>query len=140
MEAGPGANHRRTAAPEAIVVVMPLTPPAHLRPLAASRWAWLARRPAGVIALALGLASFIVVAVAQPTLWSTPDWRLTVPGLAAAALAAVASIARREAGAYPLWLIGLGLAGAAVVLGWFLVLAVVLGATVALILILHAVM
>jgi hypothetical protein len=115
-----------------------LIKPDPLRPAARSR-GWLARRPAGAIAVALGLASFVVVAVAQPALWATPDPRLSVPGLAVTGVAAVASIARRER-AYPLWLAGLGLAGAAVVLGWFLMLAIVLGATVALILILHAVM
>jgi hypothetical protein len=126
----------------------PLTKPARLRPALApalapalvSRWAWLARRPAGVAAAVLGLAAFIVVAAAQPTLWSTPDWRITVPGLAAAAIATLISIARREHAAYPLWLTGVGLAGAALVLGWFLMLAIVIGATVVLILILHAVM
>ncbi|HEY0985869.1 MAG TPA: hypothetical protein VGD80_02415, partial [Kofleriaceae bacterium] len=111
-----------------------------LRGANGSRLAWLARRPAGVAAAVLGLAAFIVVAVAQPTRWSTPDWRLTVPGLAATAIAAAISIARREPGSYPLWLLGLGLAAAALVLGWFLMLAVVIAATVALILILHAVM
>lgn len=118
----------------------PLTRPEYLHPALGSRWAWLARRPAGVAAAVLGLAAFIAVAVAQPTLWSTPDWHLSVPGLAAAAIAALISIARREHAAYPLWLAGLGLAGAALVLGWFLLLAIVLGATLAVILILHAVM
>jgi hypothetical protein len=118
----------------------PLTKPSHLRPALPSRWAWLARRPAGVLAAALGLLAFIVVAVAQPRLWSTPDWRLSVPGLAATAIAALISLARREHAAYPLWLVGLGLATAALVLGWFLMLAIVIGATVVLILILHAVM
>jgi hypothetical protein len=118
----------------------PLRRPDHLAPVAAPRWAWLARRPAGTAAAVLGLAAFIAVAVAQPTLWSTPDWQLSVPGLAATAIAAAISIARREHAAYPLWLAGLGLAGAAAVLGWFLLLAIVLGATLVLILILHAVM
>ena len=118
----------------------PLTKPDHLRPLPGSRWAWLARRPAGLAAAGLGLAAFIVVAVAQPTLWATPDWHLSLTGLAATALAAAISIARREHAASPLWLAGLGLAAAALVLGWFLVLAIVLGATLVLILILHAVM
>lgn len=118
----------------------PLRKPDYLVPVPASRWAWLARRPAGTAAAVLGLAAFIIVAVAQPTLWSTPDWRLSVPGVAAAALAAAISIARREHAAYPLWLAGLGLAAAALVLGWFLLLAIVLGATLVLILILHAVM
>src|SRR5262249_20765821 len=105
-----------------------------------SRWGWLARRPAGVLSAALGLVTFVVVAVAQPKLWSTPDWRLSVPGLAATAIAALSSLARREHPAYPLWLLGLGLATAALVLGWFLMLAIVIGATVVLILILHALM
>jgi hypothetical protein len=118
----------------------PLTKPSHLRPVLPSRWAWLARRPAGLLAAALGLLAFIVVAVAQPKLWSTPDWRLSVPGLAATAIAALISLARREHAAYPLWLVGLGFATAALVLGWFLMLAIVIGATVVLILILHALM
>jgi hypothetical protein len=115
-----------------------MTKPDHLRPADPAR-GWLGQRPAGAICAALGLVSFIVVAVAQPALWATPDPRLSVPGLAVTALAALASIARHER-AYPLWLAGLGLALAALVLGWFLLLAVVLGATVTLILILHAVM
>jgi hypothetical protein len=114
--------------------------PDHLRPADGSRRAWLARRPAGGIALGLGLAAFVVVAIAQPALWAVPDPRLTIPGLIATAIAALASIARREPGAYPLWLGGLGLAAAAAVLGWFLMLAIVIGATLVLILILHAVM
>jgi hypothetical protein len=117
-----------------------LTKPAHLRPVTASRWAWLARRPAGLAAAVLGLAAFVVVAVAQPRPWATPNWHLSVPGAAVTALAAAISLARREHGAYPLWLLGLGLAGAAVVLGWFLMLAIVIGVMAVLILILHAVM
>jgi hypothetical protein len=100
---------------------------------------WLARHVAGLVALGLGLVAFIVVAVTQQHLWETPDWRISVPGLALTAVAAVASIARRER-AYPLWLLGVGLAAAAVVLGWFLMLVVVIAATAALILLLHSVM
>ena len=57
---------------------------------------------------------------------------------AATVVASAISALRRETGAYPLWLIGLGLAGAATVLGWFLMMAIVVGATLVLILILHA--
>jgi hypothetical protein len=117
----------------------PLQKPAHLR-LAAARRGWVTPRPAAAAAAALGLASFIIVAVVQPAVWSTPDWRLSVPGLAAAAIAALISVARREPAGYPLWRAGVGLAAAAVVLGWFLMGAIVIGATVVLILILHAVM
>ncbi|HEU4728423.1 MAG TPA: hypothetical protein VFT22_11050 [Kofleriaceae bacterium] len=118
----------------------PLTRPEYLRPALASRWAWFVRRPAGVTAAVLGLTAFIVIAIVQPTLWSTPDWRLSVSGLVATAIAVLVSVARREQAAYPLWLTGLALAGAALVLGWFLMLAIVIGAAVVLILILHAVM
>ena len=129
-------------APEAIVSAMadaPLIKPTHLQPLDGSRRAWLARRPAGAIAAVLGALAFIVAAAAQREPWAVPDWQLTAPGLAATAIAAAVSIARREH-AYPLWLAGLGLAAAALVLGWFLMLAIVIGATVVVILILHALM
>jgi hypothetical protein len=115
----------------------PLVKPSHLRPADPSRRAWLARRPAGAIAAVLGAIAFLVAVVAQPEVWATPDPRLTIPGLAATAIAALISIARRER-AYPLWLVGLGLATAAFALGWFLMLAIVIGATAAVILILHA--
>jgi hypothetical protein len=118
-------------------VTQPLEKPAHLRPTGDEPW--LARRKAAVAALGLGVAAFLVVAIIsdQPT---TPDWRLSVPGFVATAIAAAASLARREPGGYWLWALGLGLAGASLVLGWFLMIAIVIGATVAVILILHAVM
>lgn len=100
---------------------------------------WLARHVAGVVALGVGVLAFIVVAVTQDQLWATPDPRISVPAFALTAVAAIASIARRER-AYPLWLLGLGLAAAALVLGWFLMLVVIVAATAALILILHSVM
>lgn len=118
----------------------PLEKPAHLRPATQSGASWLAQRPAAVAAAALGLLAFVVAAVSQGEVWASPDWRLSVPGFAVTAAAAGASIARRERGAYPLWLVGLGLAGAAIVLGWFLMIAIVIGATAILMLILHALM
>jgi hypothetical protein len=117
----------------------PLERPAHLqRPDEAGPW--LATRKAGAVALALGVLAFLIAAVVHGELSSMPDWRLTVPGFAATAIAATASIARREPQGYWLWAIGLGLAGAAIVLGWFLMLSIVIGATAIVILILHAVM
>ncbi|MDB4958872.1 MAG: hypothetical protein JWO36_6441 [Myxococcales bacterium] len=116
----------------------PLTKPDHLRPDAV-QGDWIVRHAAGIAALVLGVVSFVIVAVAQEPLWSTPDWRISIPGFALTALASSASIARRER-ASPLWLLGLGLAGAALVLGWFLMLAVIVGVTALLILILHSVM
>ena len=117
----------------------PLERPAHLQPEGGGG-SWLGRRKAAAVALALGVVSFLVAALAQGELSSMPDWRLTVPGLAATAVASAASIARREPRGYWLWALGLGLAGAALVLGWFLMLAIVIGATAIVILILHAVM
>jgi len=117
---------------------LPLTTPEHLRPAAPSR-GWLARRPAGAAAAALGLIAFIVVAAAQHTMLAIPDVRVSLPGLIATAIAAAIAIARREQAA-PLWLAGLGLAAAAVVLGWFFLFAIVIAAAAVLILILHAVM
>ena len=66
----------------------PLAKPDHLSP---QRGAWLAQHVAGASALALGVLSFVVVAVTQDRLWSTPDWRISVPGFALAALAALAA-------------------------------------------------
>jgi hypothetical protein len=114
--------------------------PEHLRPVETSPGAWLAKRPAAFVAAVLGALSFIIVAISQGELWSTPDWRISVPCFAVTAIASLVSIARKERGAYPLWTIGLGLAAAALVLGWFLMLAIVIGATVVVLLILQAVM
>lgn len=117
----------------------PLERPAHLRP-PDDGGSWIARRKAGALALVLGALSFVVVAVVHGELSSTPDFWLTVPGFVATAAAAAASLARREPRGYWLWALGLGLAAAAIVLGWFLMLSIVIGATVVVILILHAVM
>lgn len=116
---------------------MALERPAHL----AADGPWLAKRKLAVVALVLGALSFVVVAIAHPASLSTlPDWRLSVPGFILTAVAAAASLARREPQGYWLWALGLGLAGAAIVLGWFLMIGVVIAATAIVILILHAVM
>jgi uncharacterized membrane protein YccC len=116
----------------------PLAKPDHLHaPVTTPEW--LARHALGLLALALGTIAFVVVAVSQDHLWSTPDWRLSTPGFVVTALAAAGSLARRER-AVPLWLAGLGLAAAALVLGWFMMLTIVIGATVVLIVLLHSVM
>lgn len=114
--------------------------PDHLRPEATTAGSWHAARPAACAAAALGLLSFIIVALSQGSLWSTPDPRVSVPCFAVTAVAAVVSLARREPQGYMLWCVGLGLAAAAVVLGWFLMLAIVVAVTVVVLLILHAVM
>ena len=116
--------------------------PEHLRPETAATTPrrWLAARPAACAAAVLGLLSFIIVAVSQGELWSTPDPRVSVPCFAVTAVASAISLVRREPKGYLLWCVGLGLAAAAVVLGWFLMLAIVIAATAVVLLILNAVM
>jgi hypothetical protein len=115
----------------------PLPRPDHLG--APAPRPWLVAHGAGAAALALGVIAFVVVMVAQDAPWSTPDWRLSVPGFVLTAAAAGMALARRER-SMPLWLSGLGLATAALVLGWVLMLSIVIGATVVLVLIFHSVM
>ena len=115
----------------------PLVKPDHLTGPVPGEW--LAKHAAGALALALGGLAFIVVAITQTQLWATPDYRISVPGFAITAVAALVAIARKEHSS-TYWLLGLGLAAAALVLGWFLMLAVIIGATAVLILILHTVM
>jgi hypothetical protein len=109
----------------------PLPRPEHLRDVPSSRGEWIKQRPFALAALALGVISFIVVAISQQQFWSTPDWRISVPGVAVTAITALVSLVRREPGAW-VWAIGVGLAGAALVLGWFMMLAIVVGATLVL--------
>jgi hypothetical protein len=115
----------------------PLVKPDHLDGHVPNEW--LAKHAAGAAALTLGALVFIVVAISQDRMWATPDWRISVPGFALTLAAAVVAMIRKEHSS-TYWLLGLGLAGAALVLGWVLMLAIVLGATVVLIVILHSVM
>jgi len=117
-------------------VLDPLAKPDHFGPVPNQ---WLAKHAAGALALVLGMLAFTVVAVTQDQLWATPDWRISVPAFAVTSIAALVAIARREHSS-TYWLLGLGMAAAALVLGWFLMLAIIVGATAVLILILHSVM
>lgn len=108
-------------------------------PAGASRGGWLRGHVAGLIALAAGVATLVVVAVHRDGPWAAPDLRLALPGLGVTALAAGAALARRER-AYALWALGLGAAAAACVLGWVVVTAVVVAVTAGVVLVLHAVM
>ena len=115
----------------------PLPKPDHLAgPL---RHEWKATHAAGIVTLVLGVVTLIVTLIAQHQLWSTPDWRITVPGFALTLVAALLAIVRKEKSS-TYWLLGLGLAGSALVLGWVMMLAIILGVMLALILILHSVM
>lgn len=107
----------------------PLTKPTHLRE----------RSQFAIAAFVAGVIAFAVVCVTQREIWSTPDWRISAPGFALTALASLASIARREK-AYALWIAGLGFAAASLVLGWFLMVAIVAAVAAILMLILHTVM
>ena len=78
--------------------------------------------------------------MSQRELWSTPDWRISVPAFAVTAIAAAPRSPGASAAHIRLWCLGLGLAAAALVLGWFLMLSIVIGVTAILIVILHAVM
>lgn len=84
---------------------------------------------AGLVAMTVGAVAFIVVVIRQKELWSQPDFRLTVPLFVATLVPAAISFVRKE-GSYALPLLGLGLAGASIVMGWFfatLAVAVVAG-------------
>ncbi|MCX5747028.1 MAG: hypothetical protein NT062_31545 [Proteobacteria bacterium] len=118
----------------------PLLKPPHLAPAeATSRTAWLRARALSLAAFGLGLVSFMIVSMSQHELWATPDWRISLPGFVVTAVVAGLALARRAKG-WPFWLCGLGLAGAAVVLGWFLMISIIVGVTLIVMLILHAVM
>jgi hypothetical protein len=118
----------------------PLTKPDHLQPAEdESAGPWLAKRKAAVAAGVIGVVSFLVVAIAQRD-WDTPDWRLSMPGFALAAIASGVSIARREPQGYWVWALGLGIAAAALVLPWFFMFAVVVAGAALLIMILHAIL
>ena len=116
-----------------------LSKPDHLRDVPSSSGEWIVKHAGGLAALVLGVISFAVVAIVQEPLWTTPDWQLSAPGGVATSIAAFVSLRRRE-GAYWLWIVGLGIAAAATVLGWFLMFAIVIGATAILMLILNVLM
>jgi hypothetical protein len=100
---------------------------------------WFRHHAIGLLTLLIGLVGFIVVAISQQTFWSQPDWRLSVPFLVAAVAAGAVSLARREGAVY-LPLLGIGLAAAAMVLGFVLVFGAVVLVTALVILILSGVM
>lgn len=100
---------------------------------------WFAQHLFGILALLVGAGAFLAVALTQHAFWSTPDWRLTVPFFVGALILTALSLARRERTPM-LPLMGLGLAAIAMVLGWFLVMAIIVAVVAALILILSVVM
>jgi hypothetical protein len=119
----------------------PLEKPDHLRPVDddASFGAWLAKRKFAALAGVLGVLSFLAVAIST-TDWQHPDWRVGVSGFALTAIASILSLVRREPKGYWVWALGLALAGLSIVIGWFLMMAVVVAGALLLILLLNALM
>ncbi len=101
--------------------------------------AWLRAHAAGLAALVCGAVGFIVVTVRQGELWSQPDWRITVPIFVATLVPTAVAFVRKEP-SHALPLLGLGLAAAAMVLGWFFVTAAVVVGTGLVILVLSHMM
>jgi divalent metal cation (Fe/Co/Zn/Cd) transporter len=99
---------------------------------------WFLAHAATAVALAVGIASLIAGYWLQfergREITQIPDLRVTLPLAALAAAAGIVAFRRREP--YPaVAVLGVGMAGTAVVLGWFLVVAAVGGATLLLALI-----
>ncbi len=127
-------------APGYSALVAELERPEHLDPPADTPLAWVLQRKAAVAAAVLGLLSFVVVAIGQGELAAVSDPRLSLPGFVLTVIASIVSLVRREPRGYWLWAAGLALAGVAIVLGWFLMIAVIVAAALILILILHAIL
>jgi hypothetical protein len=116
-----------------------VTGPELKRATAPSELHWARANIAGLIAIGLGALAFAIPAVTQNELWTTPDWRLTVPFFLVTAVVTGISFLRRER-LWALPLVGLAAAGAAMVMGWFVVVAAIVAGTAMLILILSAVL
>ena len=120
------------------------TPDPSLRPAAAAAGPepaaqWLARNATGLAALIVGAVGFVVTFMVQDPLWSMPDHRLTIPFFGLALVLAVVSVARRES-TLVLPVAGVALAALAMVLGWFLVMAMIVAVAAIVILIMSMVM
>jgi hypothetical protein len=100
---------------------------------------WIIKHAFGLGALLVGVVAFIVVTIMQKQLWAQPSWQMTVPFFVVATALGATSIARKE-GSYGLPLLGIALAAAAMVMGWFLIMAIVIAATAIVILIMSHVM
>ncbi|HTM20412.1 MAG TPA: hypothetical protein VL172_07895, partial [Kofleriaceae bacterium] len=104
---------------------------------------WVKAHAAGLLCVLVGL---IGVAVASGLYFGgggdaprIPDFRLTTPALILALALAVAAVVRRER-AWALPIAGVGLAGAAMVLGWAIVVGVIVLITIFVIILLSKMM
>ena len=100
---------------------------------------WFAQHAVGLGTLVVGAVAFVVATFSQDALWAMPSWKLTLPFFMATVVGTVVSLARKE-GLPVLPLGGLGMAGVAMVMGWFLVMAAIIAVTAIVILIMSAVM
>lgn len=117
---------------------MSLEKPDHLRP--GEEESLFAKRKIATLAAVAGAISFLVVAVLHHQLNSTPDWTISLPGFVVTVLLSILSIVRKEPKAYYVWGVGILLAGAALFLGWFLMLAIVIVAAVVVLLIMNTIL
>lgn len=104
---------------------------------------WVRKHGAGLVCVALGSIAIVIGSLgylaAGEEIARIPDVRLTAPLLVAACAAAVASLVRRE-GAYALPVSGVAMAGAAMVLGWVIVVGIIALAAALVMVLLHQLM
>ena len=104
---------------------------------------WIARHPTGFATLVVGVLAIGITAIvhfgAGQTVSELPDWRLTTPFAAVAVVLAAVSLLRKE-GAPFVPIIGIGLCGCAMALGWILALAVIVGVTLLIVIVMSQVM
>jgi peptidoglycan/LPS O-acetylase OafA/YrhL len=103
---------------------------------------WALRHAAGLVCAVLGLAAIAVASIlcfGGDEIQRIPDVRVSMPFLVGVLAAAIVSLVRRE-GAYALPIGGVALAGAAMVLGWALVVGVIAVITAVIILVMQELM
>lgn len=100
--------------------------PAGSRPMTPREW--LLRHALGLVAVLIGATSFVIAALRQDELWSTPDHRVTIPMFVGALVVAIVAFVRQEPSRL-LPLAGVALAAIAVALGWVIVVGAILLAT-----------
>ena len=100
---------------------------------------WLRLRPAAVVALLFGAAVFVVSAVLRAGVWDGSDPRIAGLGAAATAVVVAISLVRKEP-ARGLLAAAVGMAVAALVIGWLIAVAVVIAAVAVALAVMHALM
>ena len=114
-----------------------------LRPETTAPKSWAARHAVGLATAAVGALSIAVTSIVHfghgQRLSVLPPLRLTIPFVVVAVGLAAYSLVRRE-GAWWLPLIGVALSTCAIALGWVVALAVIIGVTVLVIVVMSQVM